>query len=93
MARDSCAIEIAPRARRYIQEIWAYIVADDPAAADRVTAAIDAAIRRIGRYPEHATYREFYGARMLPVLSYSKLFGNRDVCRICRISIASSCRR
>ncbi len=68
MARDKHTIDIAPRARRDIQEIWAHIAAENPSAAERVVDAIDAAILRIGEFPEHAAHREFYNARILPVL-------------------------
>lgn len=39
--------------------------------------AIDAAILRIGEYPEHAAHREFYNARILPVLPYAYLIAYR----------------
>ena len=88
MARDRPTIAVAPRARRDVQEIWGYIAAENPSAAERVVEAIDAAILRIGAFPEQAAHRAFYNARILPVLPYPYLIAYRirdDAVEIMRV--------
>jgi toxin ParE1/3/4 len=71
-----------------LDDIWSYIAADSPAAADRVILRILAAEDRLAEFPELAAARPEMrpGLRIWPVGAYLMLYRvDRDAVEIVRI--------
>jgi len=53
---------LAPSARSELAEIWSYIAADSPEAADRAIERVVEGLERLGRFPMSGRSREELGA-------------------------------